>query len=149
MASSLHYSNGRLLLQNETDDAWYYVDVQIVDSEAHLRPGQVAIDIGDVDTFSAAAYLIGPDGNTYKFYLATVDGEVHAGVVESDPLPLTRLFVKGTNGLYYEISVEIIELQTYIKLTLLSAQPASSINSPWRPIVPVSATSEKTVYVLS
>ena len=109
---SLHYSSGKLLLQNTSDDEWYYVEVRIDDDDGlpHIYPHQDIAGDYSLSDYDSYAIIRSAEGYLYKLSLRTdVDGNVTYDLSIAD-LPVTqlpvRIFIKDTTtGLSYQLIV--------------------------------------------
>jgi hypothetical protein len=107
---SHHISSGKLLLQNVSDNNWYYLDVRInAEGLPTLHPEQViAFNNGEVD-YDTYVLIRANNGIVYQLGLKNnSDGEVDYSWIEAS-LPFTQrpinLFLKNsTTGLFYQIS---------------------------------------------
>lgn len=148
---SPYISNGRLLLQSITDSEWYFVDVEIFESNPFIRPGQTAIEIGQ-GSFATYVVLLADDGTSYyKLSLNTVSpGVVHYSV-DSLATPETpmRLFLRGTDGAYYEIVMTISseDGQGYMQIISAGGAVLSAIDWPFRAFAPAIPRPERQIIV--
>lgn len=144
--SNIHISNGRLLLQNITDELWYFVDVEIVDELPYLRISQSNIVVQS--DYNPYVVIKDSDGYYDKLFLDTNDGEVHYGVerlIVGEPA--IRLYLKG-DGVYYEILMTINDGNPYVQIVDSSGNVLTTIPLPWRQITPAGFKTETTVIVL-
>lgn len=127
---SVHFSGGRLLLQNVTDNDWYYIDVRInADGLPTLHPYQeAAFENGEVD-YDVYVLIRANNGIVYKLGLETnEDGEVTYSWVEAT-LPFTQrvinVFLKDTTtGLLYQVTGVENDTDGIVYVNVAPATPA-------------------------
>lgn len=126
----IHFSNGRILLQNITDNNWYYLDVGLNDAGLPaLRPAQIiAFNNGEVD-YDPYVLIRANNGIVYKLGLLTNgDGKNDYSWVEAD-LPfefrVINLFLKNSDtGLLYRVQGLIDEGDGEIRVNVSFASEA-------------------------
>lgn len=153
MPLSPQINNGRVLLQNTTDELWYYLGVALNElAQPTLTPGTTSVDISSALAERAAPsfVLLADNGYYYKITLQT-DGPVVTYNLEllSTPEPSQKLFLReSTTGTFYEVvAVENEEDSTVYLSVIPIGNDLATINSPWRQITPVTFQTKNTIYV--
>lgn len=111
---SLHFSNGKLLLKNTTNNQWYFVDVAVdaADGKPHIRVDQTAQGSFYAKRWDTKAVILSsnddPDDITiWEMGLQTNGAGVVTfsfNAVETPTYPTTRLMLKDNDtGKFYEI----------------------------------------------
>lgn len=133
-----HISNGRVLLQNTTDDLWYYLGVVPIDSEDSTSEPTLALDqtiVTITSSFSTYVVLKADNGDYYKMELVTISGVVtYKLTLLSTPEPVIRLVLKNltTDEYFRVVLVEPQEDGTvYAGLQSLLTN-LITISLPWR-----------------
>lgn len=130
----IHFSGGRLLLQNVSDNNWYYLDVRInAEGLPTLHPEQIsAFDNGEVD-YSTYVLIRANNGIVYQLGLETnSSGEVDYSWVEAE-VPFTQrpitLFLKdSTTGLLYRVTGVENDIDGIVYINVAVATP-SGVNT--------------------
>lgn len=137
---SLHYSSGKLLLKNITDNLWYYVEVRIdsQDEHPHIYVHQEASDEDGLSGYDEYAIICADNGDIYKLGLYTNSEDVVTYSFESSALtkPADRVFVKDTTtGVRYSLTGVYNEtyLRAYLRISQVSVSAAlTTVDSPFR-----------------
>lgn len=107
---SYHFSQGRLLLQNVSDNNWYYLDVRInEEGRATLHPDQTIAFVNGAVDYLSYVLIRANNGIVYKLGLQTNEhGEVDYSWVEAElpfeQIPINLFLKDSTTGLLYKVT---------------------------------------------
>ncbi len=140
------YSNGRILLKDLTGGSWYYVDVNVFEGAAQLNISQVPAT-APAASFSEYAVLKSDTGEYFKIQLQLFEGVVSINITQlATPEPPARIMLLGDNNIYYEILVTSFEDQTFLEISLPSANQGT-LSWPYKIVIPANFVEEREIVV--
>lgn len=151
---SLHYSSGKLLLKNITDNQWYYLEVRVdaQDGLPHLYPHQTIAGDYSLSDYDEYAVIRANNGLLFKLYLETNNsGQIDFALTddfELEKLP-SILFLKDTTTSFLYL-LQLLENdqdgEVYPNLTNnFTGQTTTTVNSPFKCSAPVSVVDGKCI----
>lgn len=139
---ALHYSSGKLLLRNQDDGEWYFIEVRIdiTDGLPHIYVHQTVGDEVSLDsTFDEYAIIRVDTGVLYKLGIETNGSGAITYSFEIATLPVaklpSRIWIKDTtSGILYELlgTMSQWDALVYPQLTQASISTTTTLNSPFR-----------------
>jgi hypothetical protein len=145
----LHYSNGRLLLKNTTNNEWYYISVSIgTDLLPHIKVDQTIAGDFSLSSYDEYAILRADSSVLYKLGLkTTVDGAItylfEPAVLPVEKLPVLVFLKDQDTGILYTLTgaISVADGAIYPKLANISAINNTLLDRPFVCVTPATYTS--------
>lgn len=154
---SLHYSSGKLLLKNTTDNQWYYLSASLLsDGSVYLKVHQDSQGTLSLVNYDTYAIIRAVDGVLYKLSLVTngsgvVDYSFNVAILPVTQSPV-RIWIKDvdTGGLY-ELTGEVAEATglIYPRLNSYNAAVNTLLDRPFKCQVSATATANSCRHLAS